>query len=189
MIVKFVRVVMRGSVVLPFFATIFLLPAAASAQAGGNGFSLGFGGGFARASGEDVPYILVGSPLPDMGGIGYYMQATLETPSPFRMIRPRADLFFADWGEHVTGLTGNLLLTPVVTKRFAPYVLAGAGGYAMQGYRVRSGWTIGAGLRLPGEKWSVNIETRVHSFVKTVTGTSDKKWRSVFTPIGLGIQF
>jgi hypothetical protein len=77
----------------------------------------------------------------------------------------------------------------VATKRFAPYVLAGAGAYSVQGSGYKSGWTLGAGLRLPGEEWSVTIESRMHAFVQTTTGTSDERWRNIVTPIGLGIQF
>src|SRR5256885_7021156 len=164
MITKFVPVFMRLASFSSLVATIFLLPAAASGEAGATGFSLGLSSGFVRASEAGESLIIGGIPQFEPGGFGYYMQTTLEMPSPLRVIRPRADLFFADWGQHLTALTGNLVLTPFSSKKVAPYLLAGAGAYSMSGVAVKSGWTLGAGLRLPGEKWSVTIESRIHAF-------------------------
>ena len=153
-------------------ATLFLA-APASAQAGANGFSFGVGGGFARAS-----------------SFGYYVLSTLELPSPVHVLRPRADLFFADWGQHVTGLTANVLVTPLSGKRLAPYALAGAGAYSMPGTIVKAGWTLGVGLRLPGEARSVTIESRMHAYLRgNGPEFGSSRWRYLYAPIGLGIQF
>lgn len=154
-------------------AATLLLAAPASAQAGSDGFSLGIGGGFARAN-----------------GLGYYVLSTLELPSSVRFVRPRADLFFADWGEKVTGLTANVLITPLSDKRVAPYALAGAGAYSMPGSNPKAGWTLGLGLRLPGELRSVTVEIREHAYLRghpPEFGSS--RWRYVYVPIGLGVQF
>jgi hypothetical protein len=120
---------------------------------------------------------------------------TLEFPSPVRFVRPRADLFFADWGGgHVTALTANLLLAPISGKRVAPYALAGAGAYTQGGSAVKAGWTLGLGLRLPGELRAVTVESRVHAFLRAQRNVlpyddMGSRWRYVVTPIGLGIQF
>jgi hypothetical protein len=160
-------------------ATLFLA-APASAQTGANGFSFGVGGGFAR-----------GSSSPGFSGsFGYYVLSTLELPSPVHVLRPRADLFFADWGQHVTALTANVLVTPLSGKRLAPYAIAGAGAYSMPGSNPKAGWTLGVGLRLPGELRSVTIESRMHAYLRghgPEFGSS--RWRYLAAPIGLGVQF
>jgi hypothetical protein len=167
-------------------ATLFLAPPA-SAQTGSDGFSFGIGGGFARGSGS-----LVGprtSP-PEPGGLGYYVISTLELPSPVRFVRPRADLFFADWGQHVTGLTANVLVTPLSGNRLAPYALAGGGAYKMPGSNPKSGWTLGLGLRLPGELRSVTVESRMHAYLRgRGSEFESSRWRYLWAPIGLGVQF
>jgi hypothetical protein len=152
-----------------------------SAQAAANGFSLGLAGGFARPSSSSSPF--------NSTNLGYYVLGTLETPSLFRVFRPRIDGFYADWGEHVSSLTGNLLFIPVAGKRVAPYILAGAGAYAAPGSAVKAGWTLGAGLRLPGELRTITIESRAHVFLKDRPQDNSQRWRYLFTPIGLGIQF
>jgi len=168
-------------------AAVVLWGIPAFAQAGAEGFSLGIGGGFSRASSS--PY---GSST-----IGYHLLGTLEFPSPTRFLRLRTDGLFAEWGAgRLTSLTGNVLFTPIAGKRVAPYVLAGAGGYASQGLGINPGWTLGAGLRLPGELRSIILESRMHVFraherpfpgvVDTGTG---KNWQYLFTPIGFAIQF
>jgi hypothetical protein len=166
-------------------AAVVLGATPAYAQAGAEGFSLGIGGGFSR--GPSSPY---GSST-----IGYHLLGTLEFPSPTRFLRLRTDGLFADWGAgRVTSLTGNVLFTPISGKRVAPYVLAGAGGYASQGSGIKPGWTLGAGLRLPGELRTIILESRMHVFraherpFPGVMGT-DNNWRYVFTPIGFAIQF
>jgi hypothetical protein len=156
-----------------------------SAQGLDNGFSLGLGGGFAK--GFTSPLIH------STGGIGYYMQSTLDMPSPFRVLRPRADFVFADWGSQMMGLTGNLVFSPVSGKRVAPYLLAGAGAYTVEGARIKSGWNLGIGFRLPGEARSITIESRVHAFLRASPDPfpydNGNRWRTVWAPIGLGIQF
>lgn len=172
--------------VLSVAAASLFLAARVSAQAGSEGFSFGIGGGFARASSSVRAST---SPVAE-GGFGYYVLSTLELPSPVRFVRPRADLFFADWGEKVTGLTANVLVTPVSGKRLAPYALAGAGAYKMSLSNPKAGWTLGLGLRLPGELRSVTIEIREHAFLRghrPEFGSS--RWRYLFMPIGLGVQF
>ncbi|MFL5639566.1 MAG: hypothetical protein ACJ78M_09335 [Gemmatimonadaceae bacterium] len=149
----------------------------ASAQQASEGFSLGLGGGFAKAP-----------------SLGYYMQTTLEFPSVLRVFRPRLDGLFADWGSgHVESLTANVVFTPIAGKRVAPYLLAGAGAYATPGSIVKSGWTLGAGLRLPGEFRAITIESRVHAFLRArheyPASYDVGRWRYLWAPIGLGIQF
>ena len=154
-------------------AASLFLAAPASAQAGSDGFSFGIGGGFARAN-----------------SLGYYVLSTLEFPSPVRFVRSRADLFFADWGQNVTGLTANVLITPLSGKRLAPYALAGAGAFSMPGSNPKAGWTLGVGLRLPGELRSVTVESRAHGYLRghgPEFGSS--RWRYLYVPIGLGVQF
>lgn len=161
-----------NSVLSVVAGTLFLV-APASAQVGSSGFSLGVGGGFARAS-----------------SMGYYMLSTLEFPSPFRVLRPRADVFFADWGEHVTAVTANVLVTPFSAKSVAPYALAGAGAYSEPGSNPKSGWTLGLGLRLPGQFRSVVIESQMHGYLLGhVPEPGSSRWRYLFKPIGLVLQF
>ena len=170
--------------VLAVSAASTMAIAAASAQTADSGFSFGLGGGFAK-----------GFALPSATStLGYYMLSTLEFPSPLRVLRPRADLLFADWGSsRMTTLTGNLLFTPISGKRIAPYALAGAGAYAVPGSTPKSGWTLGLGLRLPGEARAFTIESRLHSFLRAkqnfLPNDAGGRWRYVWTPIGLGIQF
>ncbi|MFL5465219.1 MAG: hypothetical protein ACJ78R_11010 [Gemmatimonadaceae bacterium] len=159
------------------FATI-----PASAQQAADGFSLGLAGGFAR--GPSSPFY--------SNSFGYYMQTDLEFPSVLRVFRPRIDGLLAEWdGGRIEALTANVLFTPIAGKRVAPYVLAGAGAYALSG--VKAGWTLGAGLRLPGELRSITIESRVHSFLRGRQNPPPYdvggRWRYLWTPIGLGIQF
>lgn len=156
----------------------------ASAQAAADGISLGIGGGFAL--GPSSPYA---------SSFGYHLLGTLEFPSPVRAFRLRADGLFAHWeADRVSSLTANVLFTPISGKRVAPYVLAGAGAYASPGLGVNPGWTLGAGLRLPGELRSIILESRMHVFrarersFPGVMGT-DNNWQYVFTPIGFAIQF
>jgi hypothetical protein len=168
-----------------------LLAASAVAQDGQSGFSLGVGGGFAQAD----------------QGIGYTLVSTLEFPSPVRMLRPRADLFYSNWGRwpNVAGLTGNVLLTPFSTKRVAPYLLAGVGAYLEEGANPKAGATFGLGLRLPGALRSVVIESQAHVYrlesprgtvnvISTTQGPivdpgSVKRNRVVWKPLGMTIQF
>jgi hypothetical protein len=94
----------------------------------------------------------------------------------------------------VTSLTANVLFTPISGKRVAPYVLAGAGGYASQGSGIKPGWTLGGGLRLPGELRSIILESRMHVFrahERTFPGLMGMQndWQYLFTPIGFAIQF
>jgi hypothetical protein len=165
-------------------AATLIAVTAASAQTADDGFSLGLGGGFAK-----------GFATPFSGStIGYYVLPTLEFPSLLRVLRPRADLLFADWGaSRVTAFTGNFLFTPLSGKRIAPYALAGAGAYAVRGSPLKSGWTLGLGLRLPGEAHAITIESRVHAFLAPKNNfpsfDTGSRWRYVWAPIGLGIQF
>ncbi len=165
-----------------------LLPAApASGQARSDGFSFGIGGGFARGSGSPAG---PRTSAPEAGGLGYYVLSTLELPAPVRFLRPRADLFFADWGQHVTGLTANVLVTPVPGKRLVPYALAGAGAYKMSASNPKSGWTLGVGLRLPGELRSITVESRMHAYLRgRGSEFESSRWRYLWAPIGLGVQF
>ncbi|MDP9177234.1 MAG: hypothetical protein M3O61_06095 [Gemmatimonadota bacterium] len=156
------------------------------AQAGSDGFSFGIGGGFARASSS----VRASTSPVVSGGFGYYVLSTLELPSPVRFVRPRADLFFAEWGEKVTALTANVLLTPLSSRRLAPYALAGAGAYKMPLSNPKAGWTLGVGLRLPGELRSVTVESRIHAYLGGRAPEFDSsRWRYLYAPIGLGVQF
>lgn len=160
----------------------------ANAQGGSSGFKLGVGGGFAQA--------------PDQG-VGYMVLSTLEFPSPFSVLRPRADVFFANWAEspHVSGVTANVLVTPFATRRVAPYALVGAGAYIEEGSNPKAGGTLGLGLRLPGALRSVVIESQVHVYrlahpragLNIPPGAVDpgdiKRARAIWKPISLGFQF
>jgi hypothetical protein len=155
----------------------------ATAQAAADGFSLGLAGGFARGS---------ASPF-GTSSLGYYVLTALEFPTPVRAFRPRLDGFFADWGSgHVEALTGNVLFTPISGKRVAPYALIGAGAYST-GATPKAGWTMGAGLRLPGEFRAIVVESRVHAFLRAgptnVPPYYPSRWQYMVMPIGLGIQF
>ena len=142
--------------------------------------SLGMAGGVARISGD----------------MGYHALAPLEVRTPLRPLRLRADGMFAQWSggsdERVSALTANLLVDPLPRARVSPYALAGAGGYLAPGATVRSGWTLGAGLRLPGH--AVFVESRLHGYLRDqslptpITATSSR-WRYLWTPLSLGIQF
>jgi hypothetical protein len=173
-----------GGASLALIAAAVFGAVSASAQTAEDGFSVGLAGGFARGS---------ASPF-SSSAIGYYVLSTLEFPSPVQVVRPRADVFFADWGGgRVTALTANLLLTPISGRRVAPYALAGAGAYAMPGSGVKAGWTVGAGLRLPGELRTLTVESRVHAFLRANRNVPPydvgSRWGYVWAPIGLGIQF
>ena len=162
-----------------------------SAQGTSDGFSVGLAGGFARG-----PTSIYSS-----SNLGYYVLTNLEFPSQLRFFRPRVDGLFADWGgAQMEALTANVLFTPVLGKRVAPYALVGAGAYSTGGAAVKAGWTLGAGLRLPGDLRAITVETRIHAFLgpsrqdfnpyqnSTISGPTGR-WRYVFAPIGLGIQF
>lgn len=175
--------------VLSVVAGTLFLAASAAAQGGSSGFSLGVGGGFAQA--------------PDQG-VGYTVLSTLEFPSPFSVLRPRADVFYSNWGSwpNVAGVTGNVLLTPFSTTRVAPYFLAGVGAYLEEGSNPKAGATFGFGLRLPGQLRSVVIESQAHVYLLdhprgqiyayTLEGPqygSIKHSRAIWKPIGITIQF
>ena len=151
----------------------------AFAQRAGEDFSVGFAGGFSRTS----------------SAIGYYVLTTLEFPSPVQVFRLRTDGLFADWGRgRVGALTANVLFTPISGKRVAPYALAGAGAFTTDGSVVKAGWTLGLGLRLPGELRAITLESRLHAFLRAgpqnvPPGSLQDRWQYVFAPIGLGIQF
>ncbi|HET9637097.1 MAG TPA: hypothetical protein VFP26_14305 [Gemmatimonadaceae bacterium] len=176
---------------LSVVAATALLAAFAGAQEGQGGFSLGVGAGFAQAD----------------QGVGYTLLSTLEFPSPVQMLRPRADLFYSNWGRwpNVAGLTGNLLLTPFSTRKVAPYLLVGAGAYLEEDSNPKAGATLGLGLRLPGGLRSVVIESQAHVYrLESPRGTpyaisptqgpifdpgSAKRNRVIWKPLGLTIQF
>ena len=167
-------------------ATVFLA-ASAAAQGGSSGFSLGVGGGFAQAD----------------QGVGYMVLSTLEFPSPVRMLRPRADVFYSNWGRwpNVAGVTGNVLLTPFSTTKAAPYVIAGVGAYLEEDSKPKAGATLGLGLRLPGALRSVVIESQAHVYrLEQPRGPTDippgasndwsvRRNRVIWKPIGVTIQF
>ena len=179
----------RKRAILSVVAGTLFLAASAAAQGGSSGFSLGVGGGFAQA--------------PDQG-VGYTVLSTLEFPSPFSVLRPRADVFFANWARspHVTGVTANVLLTPFATSSVAPYVLVGAGAYIEENSNPKAGATVGLGLRLPGALRSVVIESQVHVYLldhpraglyippgAVIEPEAIKRSRAIWKPIGLAIQF
>jgi hypothetical protein len=173
--------------ILSAVAASVLLAAPASAQ-GSSGFSLGVGGGFAQAA----------------EGIGYTILSTLEFPSPFRVVRPRADVFFANWAgaPHVTGVTGNVLLIPFSNKRAEPYLLVGGGMYVEEGAKPKTGGTLGLGLRLPGALRTVVIESQVQLYLlnerrgpwdappgAVIEPSQYRRKRDIWKPIGITIQF
>jgi hypothetical protein len=178
----------RKHAILSVVAGTVFLAASATAQGGGSsGFSLGVGGGFAQAD----------------QGVGYTLLSTLEFPSPVRMLRPRADLFYSNWGRwpNVAGVTGNVLLTPFSTTRVAPYLLAGLGAYLEEDSKPKAGATIGLGLRLPGQLRSVVIESQAHVYrLEQPRGPTDippgavndlgvRRNRVIWKPLGVTIQF
>ena len=178
----------RNHAILSVVAGTVFLAASATAQGGGSsGFSLGVGGGFAQAD----------------QGIGYMVLSTLEFPSPVRMLRPRADVFYSNWGRrpNVAGVTGNVLLTPFSTTSAAPYLLAGVGAYLEEDSKPKAGATLGLGLRLPGALRSVVIESQAHVYrLEQPRGPTDippgasndwtaRRNRVIWKPIGITIQF
>jgi len=183
--------VTRNLTVLSVVAATVLLATSTGAQEGRSGFSLGVGGGFAQAD----------------QGVGYTLLSTLEFPSPVRMLRPRADLFYSNWGRwpNVAGFTGNVLLTPFSTNSVAPYLLAGVGAYLEEDSNPKAGATLGLGLRLPGALRSVVIESQAHVYrlesprgtvnaISTTQGPvvdpgSMKRNRVIWKPLGITIQF
>jgi hypothetical protein len=173
--------------ILSTVAASVLLTGHASAQRP-SGFSFGVGGGFAQA----------------VEGVGYTILSTLESPSPFRIIRPRADVFFANWagGPHVTGVTGNVLLMPFTSTRVEPYLLVGGGMYVEEGAKPKTGATLGLGLRLPGALRTVVIESQVQVYLlnerrgpwdappgAVIEPSQYRRTRNIWKPIGLTIQF
>lgn len=174
-----------GGLGLALVAAVVFGAAPASAQAAQDGFSIGLAGGFVR--GSESPF--------SNNTIGYYALGNVELPRLFRVFRPRVDGMFADWGsERLESLTANVLFTPVSGRKVAPYLIAGAGAYTGQG-KVNPGWNLGAGLRLPGELRALTVETRLHVIRRTpqsfpnIVGYSEGRWRTVWAPIGFGIQF
>jgi hypothetical protein len=168
-------------------AASVLLAAPASAQ-GSSGFSLGVGGGFAQAT----------------EGIGYTILSTLELPSPFRVVKPRVDAFFADWAgaPHVTGITGNVLLMPFLSTSVEPYLLVGGGMYVEENAKPKTGGTLGIGLRLPGAFRTVMIESQVQLYLlnerrgpwnappgAVIEPSEFRSKRDIWKPIGITIQF
>lgn len=65
--------------------------------------------------------------------------------------------------------------------RVRPYVLAGVGGYAVQGLGLNPGWNLGGGLEVPLGRYSVFGEIRGH-FLST-------EFQDRLTPLVLGIRF
>jgi hypothetical protein len=180
--------VTRKRTILSVVAGTLFLAASATAQGGSSsGFSLGVGGGFAQAD----------------QGIGYILLSTLEFPSPVRMLRPRADVFYSNWGRwpNVAGVTGNVLLTPFSTTSAAPYLLVGAGAYLEERSKPKAGATFGVGLRLPGALRSVVIESQAHVYrlvqprgpTGIPPGASNdfgvSRNRVIWKPLGVTIQF
>ena len=177
----------RKRTILSVVAGTLFLAASATAQGGSSGFSLGVGGGFAQAD----------------QGVGYTVLSTLEFPSPVRMLRPRADVFYSNWGRwpNVAGVTGNVLLTPFSTTRVAPYLLVGAGAYLEERSKPKAGATLGLGLRLPGAFRSVVIESQAHVYrLEQPRGPTDippganndqgvRRNRVIWKPLGVTIQF
>ena len=176
------RGVLRFAAAIAVAAALFTGSASAQ-QTSDDGFSLGLASGFVR--GEATRF--------NPSRLGYYVQTSLEFPSPVPALRVRADGIFADWDSgDMSALTANLLLSPMPGKRIVPYALVGAGGFVSNGAKPKAGWGLGVGLRLTGEARTITIETRIHTFIRATprpVGESENRWQPVFTPIGIGIQF
>lgn len=101
----------------------------------------------------------------------------------------RADVSHHQWRDgflnsHVTsrGTAATLdLVYRLPTTSIRPYVLAGVGGYAVQGLGLRPGWNLGGGLEVPLGRYSVFGELRGHFL--------DTRHRDRLTPLVLGIRF
>jgi len=129
--------------------------------------------------------------------MGYHALATLELRTPFTPLRMRADGLFADWGgARMSALTANMVLSPLPGAQAAPYALVGAGGYDVAGARPEGGFTLGVGIRLPSATRAVFIESRLHRFRRdrdainpAYAAYERDQWRTIWTPLSLGIQF
>jgi hypothetical protein len=147
--------------------------------------SIGVAGGLSRTS----------------GGTGYHAVAALELQTPVSPMRLRAEGLFADWDgvgvTRVSALSGSVVLTPVPRGKVLPYALAGAGGYATSGAGLRSGWSLGLGLRLPDAGSHLFVESRLHAFrwdgrdlpQGHPAYTRADTWKYVWMPFSLGIRF
>lgn len=152
------------------------------------------GGGFA----ENPPFGGGGA-----GSIGYAATAAVEVRAPLSVFRLRGEGLFASWGndQRVSAVTASVLAQAPVRWRAAPYLLAGAGGYAASrsGGSLERGWTLGAGVRIPVGRQGVLVESRIHALLVSESslqraGVStldvhNTPWQYTFTPLTFAIQF
>jgi long-subunit fatty acid transport protein len=136
------------------------------------------------------------------GGLGYQMQASVESRPVLRVLSGRADAVFADWGpDRMAALTASAVLLPVPRVAVAPYLLAGGGAYTGPGQDVQPGWTVGAGFRVrTSARTAVSIESRVHAhrdgrrFNYAVPVQPELqgllgRYRYVWQPLSVGVRF
>lgn len=163
----------------------FVAPPVTAQQQPPRRFTFGIAGGLSRAS----------------AGTGYHAVAALDIRTPLRVLGLRAEGLFSDVSgvgvTRVSSILGSATIKPFPQSIFAPYAIAGAGGYATSGAGLRPGWSLGLGLQLPDLAPHLLIETRVHAFrwdgrnvpAGTPAYTSYDSWEYVWMPISLGIRF
>jgi hypothetical protein len=132
-------------------AMFFVVPARAQQQPSDRQFTLGLALGAAATSGRSIGTV----------GLG-----TLEFGTRWRNLDTRLDGFFVRWPSlgataRTTSLTSNLVYSQPLGL-FAPYVLAGVGGYAGAGEGVSFGVNGGVGIKASARRLQPFVELREH---------------------------
>ena len=168
-------------------ALAFVCISGVVAHAQTNRFDFALLGGFSKGPAE--PF--------DPSTIGYHLAGLVETRSVRLPVHLRVEGAFSDWGAgRMLALSTNATVGRFADGATSPYLLAGVGAYGASTSTLRGGWTVGAGFRLPAGGRRFVLESRVHSFRATgflgfnrPTSEIGDYWRTVWTPISLGVVF
>lgn len=133
------------------------------------------------------------------GGVGYQVQASLESRPLLRRLSVRTDGMFADWGAaQLAAFTANAVLLPFPRLAVAPYLMAGGGAYNQFHFGAQPGWTVGAGLRMrTSGRIAVTLESRMHAYrdprYTQIIGPNSLRttepYQYVWQPLSVGVRF
>lgn len=130
-------------------------------------------------------------------GLGVAAQAGMELRSPSSPFALRFDGSFHQFGQggrplggggiqplgnsvRASAATANVVFR-LATGSIRPYVLGGAGAYALQGYGLNTGWTAGGGLEVQRGRYQFFGEVRGHFINSSVSHR--------LSPLVIGIRF
>lgn len=122
--------------------------------------------------------------------IGYHGLIGVETRTPSRHLRLRAEGLITDFGRfgQTNTVLGVTTITSLLTRPATPYLLAGAATAQNGGFQ--RGWSLGLGWRFPLGQRIMFVESRMYSIHNPRrSGLIGNEWRYLYTPVSLGLRF